>query len=309
MATGDYLLEGENDSILAINDGNQNFTSSTSEFSDDMPPATHARKSIVTDFNGDGLKDILVFDHGFDSAPFPGSQLKLIIQDSIGLFSWSKLSEYTGFFHGGAAADIDNDGDIDFFAGGHEAAFYINDGNANFTIASDRYDSSFGKVFSAELVDVDKDGFVDLLVGAHERDGEETSIYWGSSTGAYSNNLRLKIPAVASFGAVLDFEVEDVNSDGQKDLIINRTRDGIDGEFGFYQGRTVQLLISAGNRAFEDRTVTNIDQPGGDNDIWFPWLRAQDYDNDMDIDFFPDDRSEGFVYINDGNGNFVKTEL
>ncbi len=38
-----------------------------------------------------------------------------------------------------------------------------------------------------------KDGFLDLLVGAHERDGDQTSVYWGSS-------------------------------DGDRDLVLNRTR-------------------------------------------------------------------------------------
>ena len=64
MATGEFQLMGEVNSILAINDGTLNFTSSTDEFNDNMPPATHARKSIVSDFNGDNLADIFVFDHG-----------------------------------------------------------------------------------------------------------------------------------------------------------------------------------------------------------------------------------------------------
>lgn len=304
MATGDYLLEGEVNCILAINDGKENFTSSTAEFGDNMPPATHARKSVVSDFNNDGLADIFVFDHGFDSDPFPGNNPKLIIQNSVGSFSWSKLLDQTGFHHGGAAADIDNDGDIDVFVGGHEPFFYVNDGNGNFTKKDDRFDRSVSTIFSAELIDVDKDGFIDLLVGAHEQDGDKTSIYWGSSSGSYSDNLRTVIPEFNNYGTVLDFEAEDVDGDGDRDVVVNRTGGGNN---NFYIGRRVQLLIQTGDREFSDATV-QIDDPGSDEDFWFPWLRAQDIDNDGDVDIFPDDLSVGFKYINDGNGNFMKID-
>lgn len=303
MGTGDFLLQGEVNSILALNDGQDNFTSSTSEFNDNMPPATHARKSLVFDYNNDGLDDILVLDHGFDSNPFPGSNPKLIIQNAVGSFTWSKLMDQTGFHHGGAAADIDNDGDIDIFVGGFEPFFYINNDGNSLTKTESIFDNSINKVFSAELIDVDADGYVDLLVGAHEQDGDTTSIYWGSSAGSYSSSLRTIIPEFANYGTVLDFEAEDVDNDNDRDLIVNRTGGGNN---NFYNGRRVQLLLNDGNRQFVEGT-NQIDNPGLDSEIWFPWLRAQDVDNDGDIDIFPDDNGYGFSFINDGNGNFVKT--
>jgi hypothetical protein len=302
MATGEFLLQGEVNSILAINDGQGNFTSSTIEFNGNMPPATHARKSIVGDFNNNGLDDIFVFDHGFDANPFPGSNPKLIIQNSIGSFTWTKLLDQTGFHHGGASGDIDNDGDIDVFVGGFESFFYINDGQANFTMVENRFDRSIDKVFNAELIDVDKDGFIDLLVGAHEQDGDNTSVFWGSSSGSYSSNLRSIVPQFTNYGTVLDFEAEDVDNDGDRDLIINRTGGG---NANFYIGRRVQLLLSTGNREFIDAT-NQIDDPGLDTDNWFPWIRIQDIDNDGDLDILPDDLNVGFRLVNDGNGNFTK---
>ncbi len=301
MATGEYLLEGEVNSILALNDGNDEFYWSTAEFNDNMPPATHARKSIVSDFNNDGLQDIFVFDHGYDANPYPGSTPKLIIQDSEGSFSWSKLEE-VGFFHGGAAADIDNDGDIDIFAAGLDPFFYINDGLANFTRVDNRWDQSLSKIFSAELIDVDKDGYVDLLVGAHEQDGDETSIFWGSSTGSYSKSLRTIIPEISDYGTILDFDAEDLDGDGDKDLVVNRTGGG---NSNSYIGRRMQLLIHDGNRNFTDNT-SQIDNPGLDSENWFPWVRLQDIDNDNDIDIFCDNSSIDFILHNDGNGNFTR---
>ena len=305
MATGQYLLNGEVNSALFLNDGAA-FVPSTAAFSDDMPPATHARKSLVADFDANGLDDIFVLDHGFDANPFPGSDPKLILQDSVGSFTWRKLSGETGFHHGGAAADIDNDGDIDIFVGGFDPFFYINDGNAVFTATTDRFSTDLNKIFSAELIDIDEDGFVDLIVGAHERDGDKTSIYWGSSSGSYTNSDRTVLPAVAFFGAALDFDAEDVDGDGDRDLVINRTRDGDDGTLkGFYQGRTLQLLQYDGARTFTDITATNIDLPGGDSDLWFPWVRLQDIDSDGDVDLASDDKGDGVAYIN-SDGFFTK---
>jgi hypothetical protein len=302
MATGEFQLQGEVNSILAINDGSGNFTPSTTEFGDNMPPATHARKSIVSDFNNDGLQDIFVFDHGFDSDPFPGSNPKLIIQNAVGSFTWSKLLDQKGFHHGGAAADIDNDGDVDIFVGGFEPFFYINDGQGNLKKSDDRFDKSINKIFSAELIDVDKDGFIDLLVGAHEQDGDDTSVYWGSSSGSFSSNLLTVIPAFNNYGTVLDFDAADMDNDGDRDLVINRTGGGPN---NFYTGRRIQLLTNNGNRGFSDAT-NKIDNPGLDSDTWFPWFRVQDIDNDGDVDIFPDDLGFDFKYINDGNGNFSK---
>ncbi len=310
LATGEFLNTGEVPSEMFLNDGASNFTFDISVFGGSVPPATHARKSLVADFNGDGLQDIFVLDHGFDSPPFPGSVPKLVIQNTAGSFTWSKLTDQTGFHHGGAAADIDNDGDIDVFVGGHEPFFYVNNGSASFTKVDDRFDLSISKVFAAELIDVDQDGFLDLLVGAHERDGDQTSVYWGSTSGSYSSSLRTVVPALAPFGAVLDFEAEDVDGDGDRDLVLNRTRDGDDGPgAGFYEGRRIQLVLNDGSRGFTDVTSSQIDDPGTNIDVWFPWLRARDVDTDGDIDFVPDDAGLGFFYLNDGNGHFTKTSV
>ena len=303
MGTGEYLFEGEKTCILALNDGSGNFVYSTTEFNNNMPPATHARKSIVSDFNNDGLQDILVLDHGFDSHPFPGNNPKLIIQNSVGSFSWTKLMDQTGFHHTGAAGDIDNDGDIDIFVGGDDPFFYINDGQANFEKVDNRFDKSISKIFASELIDVDKDGYLDLLAGAHEHDGDKTSIYWGSKTGSYNSGLRAIIPNFTNYGTVLDFDAEDVDNDGDKDLVINRTGGGNNNN---YVGRRIELLLNNNDRSFTSAT-NKIDDPGTDTEDWFPWIRMQDIDDDGDVDIFPDDIAFGFKYLNDGKGNFTKT--
>ncbi len=296
MGTGEYLLNGEVNCILAINDGQDNFSSVTAPFSDNMPQATHARKTINCDFNGDGLDDLLIFDHGYDADPFPGSQPKLIMQTSVGTFTWKKLADQTGFHHGGAGADIDNDGDIDVFVGGHDPFFYINDGNGNFEKVDNRFDRSM-EMFTVELIDVDQDGFIDLLLAGHEFEGQKTSIYWGSSSGSFSIDLRTIVPSVDGYGTVVDLDAEDLDGDGHRDLIINRTGGGNN---NFYQGSWIQLLRNNADRSFTDVTTGSVDDPGGASEQWFPWIRVQDLDNDGDLDIFPDNADAGFRLMHTG---------
>lgn len=308
MATGEYLSQGDHDSELFLNDGSYTFTYDVGPFGGVAPPATHARKSLVADFDGNGLADVFILDHGFDNPPFPGNEPKLVMQDAPGSFSWQRLTDQTGFHHGGAAGDFDNDGDIDVFVGGFDPFFFLNDGSGAFTKVDDRWDASMAKVFSAELIDVDQDGFLDLLVGAHERDGDQTAVYWGGSTGAYSAADRTLMPQVAQLGAVLDFDAADVDGDGDRDLILNRTRDGDDGAAGgFYSGRITQLILNDGNRGFSDAT-SRIDAPGTGSDQWFPWLRTVDLNQDGDLDIVPDNADVGYVWVNDGAGMFTRTD-
>lgn len=310
LATGQYLLQGEVNSLLAINDGSESFTIDNGAFSNGPPPATHARKSLVADFDGNGLDDIMILDHGYDSNPYPGSQPKLVLQTSIGQFSWSRVDFQTGFHHGGAAGDVDNDGDIDVFVGGFEPFFLLNDGTGNFEYTRERFTGNIQKIFAAELIDVDDDGYLDLLVGAHERDGDRTAIYWGGSTGYYTDAARTSIPSVSNFGAVLDFDLIDVNGDGENDIVVNRTRDGDDGpNRGFYQGQFTQLLTGSASRSFDDQSGQLIDNAGGDDDSWFPWVRVHDINDDGVMDFGSDDASHGYMYLGNGDGTFTRSDV
>ncbi|HQS06049.1 MAG TPA: FG-GAP-like repeat-containing protein, partial [Daejeonella sp.] len=140
------------------------------------------------------------------------------------------------------------------------------------------------------------------LVGAHEHEGNKTTIFWGNNTGVYLESKKTILPSVNNYGVILDFDAEDLDGDGDRDLVINRTGGG---NSNFYIGRRSQLLINNGNRSFTDKT-SQIDNPGVDNETWFPWIRIQDADNDGDLDILSDDLADEFFLKNDGSAKFTR---
>ena len=81
----------------------------------DIVPYTQApRSSVIEDFNGDGVNDIFIADHGVDFDPYPGYQNTLILSAPNGKFinATSNLPQILDFTHGVTSADIDSDGDM-----------------------------------------------------------------------------------------------------------------------------------------------------------------------------------------------------
>ena len=299
---------------IFLNDGANNFTYDDNAFWDDSDPqvfnsplSLHASKALVSDFNiatdpgttGNWL-DVFVLDQGT-----VGSTPKLVLHKTrhtdpndtaTPLIHWFTHQIYNldaGYHTGGASADIDGDGDADVFVGGLEPFFYINNSLGGFTRVNNRWDRSMNKVLTAELVDIDLDGYVDLIAGADEADGDVTSIYWGNSSGAYSNELRTQLPDHTGYGVILDFEVENLDADANRDIVIYRTS-VTDSD------RVVQIIKNNGGRSFAVASAYTVTDTGSS------WLRAQDNNNDNDVDIFSDDAAVTFWFENDGTGIFTQ---
>ncbi len=284
-----------------------NFVLNTQKFfSGNVPEVFNPRKALIGDFNGDGKPDIFLATHGPAAPPFPREEPPfLFLSTENGLIQTEGLEDFRGFNHGAASADIDQDDDLDIivmdaFNGPY---FLINDGNGNFernttVIPSRLY------VDTAELVDVDSDGFPDLLLGGHSFRSNaastaisSTAIYWGNSSGEYSDSNRTILPDAN--GTVVDIDVGDLDGDGNKDIVVNRTATER------YTGQYIQVISGLGNRTFSDATSQNIAYAADATGRWIIWLRLMDVNGDGHLDIFVDGNPNkfGWTWLNDGAGH------
>lgn len=167
----------------------------------------HPRKAIVADFNDDSKPDVMVACTGYDDTPFPGEQNYMVLSTATGVFKSQVIPSTVGYFHGAAAADLDNDGLIDFVTSDGKTAplrFFKNKGNGVFEEQRGKFPSTLVQsgYYTVEVLDVDGDGKLDVLAGGHEFTGSPTVLLTGSGTGTFTTVRTF--PAAAT-GVVLDF--------------------------------------------------------------------------------------------------------
>ena len=296
---------------LYANDGGR-FSLADWMFSGEIPKAVHPRKALTGDFNGDGKPDIFLAAHGYDAPPFPGEPPVLLLSSDNGLQYVSNLADLdgyrVGFHHSAASADIDHDGDLDIFVTDSQSSsfFLKNDGEGVFVYDTSAVPSDLRHpmgIYTSELIDVDDDGYPDLLVGGHEFEGMPITIYWGGSSGIYTNWRKTTLPAIEGYGIVLDLDAEDLDGDGMRDIVVNRT-----GDDPFYTGYFLQIVAGVGERQFTDETAQRIPD-GADSDAWLLWVRLDDLNGDGYPDILIDDPFNwGLHWLNDGAGHFTMAQ-
>lgn len=253
--------EYNNDKILNIHEG-----------------LTQIRKSVITDLDNDGFKDIVMFSHGYDAQPFPG--------DSIGIFypkdlKYQYLSDEIGFYHSGAVGDINNDGLVDIIGYGfkdgkgiNRPTIYINKGNRNFTLSKTNIInfSQTDGYMTMELYDIDNDGYLDMILG----NGGVIKII-KNNNGVFDINTA---KTINNDGMPLSFIFYDFNKDGKVDILTTNTY--------IYNGYNLKLHINNGSN-FIDQTSTYFDNfDNKDNGTWIKWIRMFDIDKDGDLDIVGD---------------------
>jgi hypothetical protein len=228
----------------------------------------HPRKAVVADFNKDGIPDVFVACHGYDSSPFPGEKSQLVLSSGRGKYTVTDVGEIA-FTHGASAADINGDGYPDVVvAAGNSVYFYVNQKNGTFikdaTILSSINTSL--PYYNIELVDVNGDGKIDIIVGGHEFEGATTKIMYANSDGTYGSSF-LNIPSIQTKGTVNDFTLVG------NTLYVNRTTDSTS-SLGSYRGLSIQSYnLTTG-------TSTVIADISGD---WSPWLIPKTKNNQTGV--------------------------
>lgn len=199
------------------------------------------RKTIVSDFNNDRRPDVVFICHGLDFALEvltekgleKGEASRILLSKADGTYE-NKVLKHDGkyencFCHGGAAGDIDNDGNIDILLSDtnyNDPAYdepkrweknvgrvhiLMGDGKGNFKLRDDLPEtfSSSCCYYSSDLYDFNGDGYLDI---------------WASGGAPHGSYNERNIIAYSREGKFFEEDIVDLPSDGKhtfsQDMIV-----------------------------------------------------------------------------------------
>ena len=188
-----------------------------------LPPEPHSDLfPLISDYNGDGFNDVVVFRNGQDRmlVNVPPSP------DKIGWFQhqwpWNGPSNYMNYNKGTAVAgDVDEDGDIDVFVRISNASNRVykctNDGSGKFA-CGEVIGSNGCNIQRLLLTDLNCDGHLDLMAVNYSTSTSCPNwIYTGDGAGKFKNMTTVQPTYYENTRAVV---AADVDLDGDVDLLL-----------------------------------------------------------------------------------------
>ncbi|MGV6860962.1 MAG: T9SS type A sorting domain-containing protein [Putridiphycobacter sp.] len=281
-------------STLYLNDGDGNFTlDGTNQFED-----LEFSSSVFGDVESDGDVDLLVSGRKTNGDKYT----KLYLNDGSGHFTIS-INSFVNVNNGTVDfIDYDGDSDLDIFITGMGsnavATLYINDGLGNY---SESFFTNFTGVYQSafDYSDVDLDGDIDFVIsGLNSSGNSSTNLYLNNGDGTFVLSTGLNLPH--TYLGVNVFE--DVDSDGDEDLLISGYQTGSVG--------LIKLFVNDGVGNFTEQNSFSSLTMG------FTLAGFEDLDNDGDKDlifsgkvgaaFATPGQAVSKYYLNDGSGIFVE---
>ncbi len=244
--------------------------------------STEGPKIAEGDVNNDGMRDFLI-------GGAKGTPAALMLATEQG-FAKQGNTEFSKSGNSEDAAslffDADNDGDLDLYvcSGGIEysqyaTAFldrlYFNDGTGNFKLSDQKLPTGT-TVHSTSTVaasDIDGDGDMDLFVGERAiplNYGSPCSgfILQNDGKGNFTDVTARKASELKDIGMVTDAQFQDLDADGDDDLIV----------VGEFMG--IEIFVND-QGILKRKTDSSLSNKKG----WWNRIHAADLDNDGDMDF------------------------